>query len=358
MISPNAIQEKIRVWLELEGLELLGFLKLSGDTTSFSRFQQWLSEGKNAGMTYMENHQHLREHPQRLEPGLEYSALFGVPYYQGDRYSADGPRIAQYARMEDYHKFMARRAKRVLAKLTEEYAIGGRVTVDTAPILERDLAVRSGKGFIGKNTCYIDSRKGSFFLLGAIHMMGPALDLSCQPNSAINPDTRSQDGGCGTCRRCQVYCPTGALNTDYVLDANKCLSYWTIEHRGTIPRIFWKGVGRYWFGCDICQVVCPYNRKIDIATSLPLKKNLANLDLLQVSTMDQSFYEETFGGSPMTRAKKFGLQRNALIAMYINGDPRVQSAIKRLKSLGQDLHPVLADTIQQMDQEEIDTCAT
>ena len=131
-------------------------------------------------------------------------------------------------------------------------------------------------------------------------------------------------GGCGTCKRCQVHCPTDALSNDFELDANLCLSYWSIESRSTVPEKFWKWFDKFYFGCDICQLVCPYNRG-DIPHAKEEWVKLKNeLDLFEVATMDQKFYEQTFGGSPMTRAKIQGLRRNALIAMTVSGDSRLE----------------------------------
>ena len=345
--NESPFETKIRDLFVREGLELLGFIKLSGDVKSFSNFRQWLSEGKHADMGYMENYQEIRQDPSLLEVGLRHSIIFGMPYYQGDRYqngSCGGgqvPRIAQYARMKDYHKSMKKKAIAIFDDLHSIFGVKGRVTIDTAPILERDLAVRASFGFIGKNTCFIEPRKGSFFLLGAIHfkewkelsiLEEIKRDEIADLKKDFDPAKRSKElGGCGTCRRCQVFCPTGALDEDYVLDANKCLSYWTIEHRGLIPKWLWKGIGQYWYGCDICQLVCPYNRKIAISKA-PLRKSIVNIDLFEVATMSQHYYEETFGGTPMTRAKKSGLQRNALIAMFSRGDSRLGRAIEVLQS--------------------------
>ena len=132
-----------------------------------------------------------------------------------------------------------------------------KIAVDSVPIFERAIAAKTEFGFIGKNTCYIHPKKGSFFLLGEI-----ILDEVIKQDSKLAVETtkRTDLGGCGSCKRCQVHCPTGALDKEYELDANLCLSYWSIESRGIIPEKFWPWFSKFYFGCDICQLVCPYNR--------------------------------------------------------------------------------------------------
>lgn len=330
------------------GLHMVGIIPLRGDDKSFNSFQQWLSEGKHAGMEYMTRHLTIRKNPASLEAGMVSTVIFALGYYQGDKLRNSSPRIAQYARFTDYHKLMKRMGEKALKRIMAAHSpeLRGRVTVDSAPLLERSLAVKTGGGFIGKNTCFIFPKRGSFFLLGELHLNGIVTKYSQE--RSVNPDIRSADGGCGTCKRCQVNCPTGALNEDYVLDANKCLSYWTIEHRGLVPKKFWRWFDRYWFGCDICQLACPYNRGAENRSdSLPLKSKLKSLDLYQVATMDQSFYEQVFGGSPMTRAKKAGLQRNALIALFVTESPHLEKAITVIAEDFAD-EQILTGTIAQM----------
>ena len=144
-------------------------------------------------------------------------------------------------------------------------------------------------------------------------------------------DEPAKEIGCGTCTLCQVECPTGALNEDYVIDSNRCLSYWTIEQRGTIPEKYWPWLGKYYFGCDICQLVCPYNKEASanqLDDKIPIRKYPS---LFEIATMDQRKYEIAFGGTAMTRAKRNGLRRNALIAMTVTGDSRLGEAMARAR---------------------------
>jgi len=331
---------------EQAGLVFFGAtdLDVRGD---FARFEEWLAAGHGTGMPWIADNLALREDPAKLLPGAKSALVFGFRYYQGDRWRnspPDGrPRIAQYARLRDYHRVLRKSGEEILTALlkmmTESDSSvvpqSGRVLVDSAPVLERALAAKSGTGgFIGKNTNYIHRKHGSFLLLFEILT---TIDF----RAGQSPGDAAPRSGCGTCQRCQVHCPTGALDTAYRLETAKCIAYWTIEHRGAIPLEFWTWVGRYWFGCDICQLVCPWNRKATIADVTALKRVAPDVDLFSVATMDQTTYERLFGGTPMTRAKREGLRRNALIALTVNRDKRAEAAIAENEASG---IPVLEET--------------
>lgn len=327
-----------------EGLELLGVVKL-GPERDFIRFERWLSDSLHAGMYFMTQNQKLREDPRELLPGATTAIIFAMNYYLGDTLrSTQAPRIAQYARFRDYHKSMRRHAENAWRAFLENAQLDpepqARICIDSAPILERALAARTEAGFIGKNTLYIHPKKGSFLLLGEVLT---SLDLPADTNDTVDPKQRTEAGGCGTCRRCQVHCPTGALDETYRLDANRCLSYWSIEHRGTIPETFWSHFAKYWFGCDICQLACPYNRQA--APHSLSHDTFQHLSLFDVATMNEAFYVQNFGGTPLTRAKRHGLRRNALIAMTVTSDPML---LKALDHIGSDDPAVLHDTKAQI----------
>jgi epoxyqueuosine reductase len=328
-----------------ESLLLLGLVDL-GPEPRFQMFEEWLSEGQHAGMQFLENNKHLREDPRGLLPDSVQALVFSLPYYQGDRLNAalkGEYRVAQYARLRDYHKSMKQKATRILALLQKQNpGLEGRVTIDSAPLLERALASRTMRGFIGKNTCFIHPDHGSLMLIGEI-LLSQQLTFS-DPSSTVDPMQRTEEGGCGTCRRCQVNCPTGALDTAYKLDARKCLAYWTIEHRGTIPFEFWPYLPTYIFGCDLCQLACPYNRKA-LLTQEPTRPDLINPDLFDLATMSQQRYEAWMGGTPLTRAKREGLRRNALIAMAVTGDKRLSEACVGVKAEDAE---VLHQTLEQI----------
>lgn len=334
------------------GLQFFGCVEL-GNEPAFLHFKKWLGEGKHGSMKFLENHLELREKPQELFDGAQSAVIFGLPYFQDKHKDSESlmqptSKIASYARLKDYHRVMRKLGTQVLDRLAEHptlSGIRGRVVVDSAPILERALAARSKRGFIGKNTCFILPKLGSFFLLGEIFV---DRKLEFDIPASVDPAIRSSDGGCGTCRRCQIKCPTGALSEDYVLDANRCLSYWSIEHRGTVPQEFWKHFSRFWFGCDICQSVCPYNRGLKESESTRNLANNQNPPLAAVATMSEQDYEIWFGGTPMTRAKREGLQRNALIALWALGDSNLKSIVDEIINSSEKFHSVVLETAQQL----------
>ncbi|MFW7378108.1 MAG: tRNA epoxyqueuosine(34) reductase QueG [Oligoflexus sp.] len=346
-IAKNDFRAALQSACEAHGLRLLGIVSLKEEAQEFARYQNWLAKGWHAGMDFLKNYLELRRDPRGLLPGAESAIVLALPYALGDRYQRHGsrPRIAQYARYRDYHKTIQQQGKKLIQWLQREYAADAqyRVVVDSAPLLERAIATRTAKGFIGKNTCYIHPEEGSFLLLGAI-VSTWAIEPD-EPANVVPSERKNGLGGCGSCRRCQVNCPTGALDEAYQLDANLCLAYWTIEHRGTIPFDFWPWLAQYWFGCDICQLVCPYNRHLDVPESRKKlsRQELESIDLFQVATMSQADYEAWFGGTPLTRAKRSGLRRNALIAMTVTHDPRLEAALELLGDEG-----VLLETAKQI----------
>jgi epoxyqueuosine reductase len=344
---PVSLQASWTSLFEREALLLLGLVDL-GEEAEFPRFRSWLSESRHGDMRFLEQHQHLRADPRGLLPEAKQALVFALPYFQGDQLLAarrGAYRVAQYARLKDYHRSMRERGTRVLRSLQELYpGLQGRVTIDSAPLLERALASRTRRGFIGKNTLYIHPDHGSFLLLGEL-LLNQRLDFADEPAS-IKHAERSPEGGCGTCRRCQVHCPTGALDQDYRIDARKCIAYWTIEHRGPVPFEFWPWFRLYLFGCDLCQLACPYNRRA-LPTSEATRTDFATLDLFDVATMNQQRYEQLFGGTPLTRAKRAGLRRNALIAMSVSEDPRLEMAMASVEA---DDPEVLQDTRNQIKQ--------
>ncbi|MFK7824228.1 MAG: tRNA epoxyqueuosine(34) reductase QueG [Oligoflexales bacterium] len=327
-------------------LELLGIVAL-GKEPDFGHFEQWLEDGFHAEMEFMAKNLGCREDPRTLQTGAKTALIFGYQYYQGDQInrgkSQSAVRVAQYAKLRDYHKFLRKHCSEFWLELQQHYPHLGsmRVTVDSAPLLERALAARTAEGFIGKNTLYIHPSKGSYLLLGEI-LTGS--ELPPDEPSTVSPEQRNPEGGCGSCKRCQINCPTGALDEAYRLDAKKCLAYYTIEHRGTIPVAFWSGLKHYFFGCDICQLVCPYNRGQEAIKSEHLK--LIGLPPLNIiALMNQQEYEQWFGGTPMTRAKKDGLRRNALISMVVRED---DALLETLKILKEDTSPLISATLEQI----------
>lgn len=340
--SAAGLRNLIATLCAQQDLVFIGAVKL-GPEPQFNHFSDWVDLGYHGKLHYLEKYHDLRRDPRKLLAGASSALIIGFPCYDGDRLNYrfwKHPRVAQYARYYDYHKLLKRKANKILASLrAKDPALFGRVVVDSAPLLERALACRTAQGFIGKNNMYIHPHWGSYLLLVEILV---SIELDWDIPAQIDPSERSKGGGCGTCRRCEVHCPTGALKP-FALDARKCISFYTIENRGVIPIEFWKYLKTYLFGCDICQLACPYNRDVPKQTLYRWEKRPS---LYEIALMSQKDYEALFAGTPMTRAKRSGLRRNALVAMVVSEDPRLDSAIEQIKAEAYD--PLLSATIEQI----------
>lgn len=228
-------------------------------------------------------------------------------------------------------RLIATQSRDAMATATETPALQTHCYVDTGPLVERVYAKYAGVGWIGKNTCILNQKLGSWLFLGVI-----------LTSLELEPDVPAPDR-CGSCTRCIDACPTDALIAPYQLDSNKCISYLTIEKRGAIPEEMREGMGRHVFGCDICQDVCPWNRKAPAtsATEFQSREGLVNPALDWLAEMSAEEFRETFRGSPIRRTKRTGLRRNAAIAMGNSGDSRF---IPALEKLGADDDPVVAES--------------
>lgn len=282
----------------------------------------WIRDDKHGEMGWLADHTDLRIHPERLIDDAR-SVLLVADVYASRAANVDTPldkgqgRIARYARGKDYHKVMKKRLMNLADALRAEHPDAGfKVFVDTAPVLERELAQRAGLGWIGKHTLLIHPKIGSYFFLGGIIT---TLDLPKPTEQSPEPDH------CGTCTRCIDACPTDAI-TPYSVDARKCISYLTIEHRSEIDPQLERGIGDWIYGCDICQEVCPHNSPRDDA--LPINDEYAPMrdrfDLLEVINWSEDDRREAFQGSAMKRAKLDMMQRNARIVTYNQGITEVE----------------------------------
>jgi len=238
------------------------------------------------------------------------------------RGSEKGARISRYARGPDYHLVLRERLNQLLAWVREQAPdCVGRGVVDTAPLLERDFARRAGLGWIGKNTMLINKRRGSYFFLGAL-----LLDLD------LTPDEPHVADHCGTCTACLDACPTGAFAGPGWLDARKCISYLTIELRTPIPEEQRRGVGDWLFGCDVCQEVCPWNRK-DVSEP-------ESVDAVEILGLTDDEFRRRYQGTAIERTRRRGLVRNAAVVLGNTGDERALPALER--ALG-DAEPIVRD---------------
>jgi epoxyqueuosine reductase len=330
------------------GVVALPHAKVARDAV---RYAEWIDAGRAGTMRYLERRdEHGRLVRERVAIPFSWarSAIVCFASYHCDAplsieaHDEGSGWIARYAwssrideqgtrRPSDYHKVLLKRLHALEARLRDEVAssplpssmdappshsqpaIETRCYVDTGPVVERALATAAGLGWTGKNTCLIHPRLGSFGFLAVLLTSLPLADES--PAILPHPDR------CGTCTRCIQACPTNALDEPYRMNASRCISYLTIEHKGPITEELMTGMGRQVFGCDICQDVCPWNRKAPIAADPQLdpRPELVNPLLEWLAAMDQAEFESRFNGSPVRRAGFDGLRRNIAIAMGNSG---------------------------------------
>lgn len=330
-------------------------------TQDFVHFENWLAKKNYGDMAFLTLNQKVRKDPKKLLPGAQSAVLLAKNYKvpKPNRLLSIAP-IASYAYYQDYHKILRQECLRFISACKRDGTLMAdtdyRVTIDSAPLLERALARKGGRGFIGKNTLFISPRHGSFLLLASIILTEPLPANADHGYATEKSGLRHKDhGGCGSCRRCQIKCPTQALAQDYQLDVSRCLAYLTIENRGTIPTEYWKHLPRAFFGCDICQNVCPYNRETPVNEDWPriIPERLKGVSTFEIAVMDQAAYEKWFAGTPLTRAKIFGLKRNALIVMYVTHDHRLSEALTLIKK-APEIHPVIRATVKQIEAYEVD----
>ncbi len=265
--------------------------------------------------------------PEQLLPGAKSIISLGLAYYPGPEEPA-GPKsgkVARYARGRDYHRVMKRRMRRIVVALGEHPGLqfnddtpAARWFVDDGPMLDRAAAARAGLGWFGKNGNILNPIHGSWILLGQI-----ITNLSLAPDAPLAKS-------CGNCTRCIPACPTDAIVAPYVVDNRRCISYLTIEHRGVIPHELRAGIGTWIFGCDLCQEVCPVNRKA-VSTSDPNfgRKDLSSVDLVELLEMTEAQFRDRFAGTPVMRAKWIGMQRNACVALGNAAEPSTVTALTR-----------------------------
>jgi epoxyqueuosine reductase len=304
------------------GFDAAGVAPLAPAATG-GYFRRWLARGDHAGMAWLERRVERRLDPREVLSGGR-SALCVAWRYAPVESSAQPPgrlwrQVARYAHGADYHRTMLEKLERVGREVAAEFpGTTSLAYVDTGPILERELALRAGLGAVGKNTNLLSPELGSWFLLGEL-----LLTLDLEPALPI-ADL------CGQCTACLDACPTGALPAPYRLDANRCISYWTIEHRGSIPAEKRAGIGAWAFGCDVCQEVCPWNRRPPPLAGRPEAEVPAarrELDLIGLLGLGDEAARDLLRGSPLLRARPEGLRRNAAIALGNQAEPAAVPAL-------------------------------
>ncbi len=319
------------------GFELAGIAPVE-DSPELEYFPRWIAEGHAGEMKYLEGRDQRgrlkRASVAHIAPWARSVVVCAINYNTAQPYSTQAPEdtdnaqgrgwISRYAwSQQDYHDSVMRRLLQVETAVRNASGLDDLMTlcyVDTGPIVERVLAKYAGIGWIGKNTCILNQKLGSWLFLGVILT---SLDLA--------PGLPAPDR-CGSCTRCIEACPTDAFLAPYQLDSNKCISYLTIEKRGVIPEEIRSGMGRHVFGCDICQDVCPWNRKAPAthADDFQPRAGLVNPALGWLAEMSAEEFRGTFRGSPVGRAKRSGLRRNAVIAMGNSGDRKFLPLLEKL----------------------------
>ncbi len=267
------------------------------------RLERWLREGMHGQMGYMASHFDLRLDPRKLVPGARSVIMLAHNYFP-ERTQSDpsAPVLAKYAYGQDYHPVLKAKMRQLWEFMARSFgAIEGRCFVDSAPVLERAWAERAGLGWRGKNSLLLNARRGSFFFLSEI-----VCDLDLPPDPPVGLDA------CARCRKCIDACPTQAIAAEGVVDARKCISYFTIELKGRQPEAFRGQFANRVFGCDICQDVCPYNRRARPhgEPAFAPRPGLLELDREGWRGMDQELFQELFRGSAVKRAKFDGLRRS------------------------------------------------
>jgi epoxyqueuosine reductase len=344
-VSQTTLAERIISAAQRLGFDLVGFAPACPPLTA-RRYREWLEKGHHADMAYLARPDAVakRADLQRILPGVRSVVTVGVNYHThpvSPELRDDPSRgiLASYAWGEDYHDLLTPRLHQLATLIEGEmgHPIAYRAYVDTGPILERELAARAGLGFVGKNTSLIHPRLGSWLFLGELLL---AVDLpatspvreSNQPAGVRQGPSSTAGGTCGRCTRCLNACPTGALVEPYVLDARRCISYLTIERRGPIPRDLRPLMGNRIFGCDICQEVCPWNRRFARPTAEPAfqpRPDAIAPRLLDLIALDDEGFRRRFRGSPVKRAKRRGLLRNVAVALGNWSDPAAVPALAR-----------------------------
>lgn len=291
-------QEALRL-----GFMSVGFAKADFLEEDAIRLESFLKNNYHGKMSYLENHFDLRVDPRKLVPNAKSVITLLLNYYPNESQDINSPKIAKYAWGMDYHDVIKEKLKALFAYINQHIGqIDGRGFVDSAPVLERTWANKSGLGWIGKNGNLINKQAGSFFFIATL-----ICDLELEPDPTFKTDH------CGTCTRCIDACPTDAIIDNKKIDASKCISYLTIELKDQlIPDAFEGKMDNWLFGCDVCQDVCPWNRfsKPHTEQAFTAHKEILNLSSQEWEALEESTFNTLFKHSPLKRSKWKGLQRN------------------------------------------------
>ena len=327
-----SLKDAIKAEADQLGFVLFGVAP-SASPPHYPAYQAWIRAGRQAGMAYLARPEALtsRSTPEQLLPGCRSILCVGLPYPPPLPPPAAEPekvrgRIAAYATLPDYHAILASKLEALAARLPSLTGrnVHWRTCVDTAPILEKDFAFLAGLGWIGRNSLLLTPKFGSYVFLGEL-----LTDLEMEPDEPLQGDP------CAQCYQCVQACPTRALLPERSVDARRCLSYWTIEHRGPIPEPLRPLLGERIFGCDSCQMACPLNAQSSLAAFTYAQNAVieAYPDLLEAFNLSQEAWEARYGQTPVSRAKYAGFRRNVAYALgnahALQAEPVLQQACKQ-----------------------------
>lgn len=313
--SPDwpALAGRIRQWAHELGFDRVGITDTELSTAE-RHLDQWLDEGRHADMDWMAAHGHKRSRPEELLPGTIRIVSVGMNYWPAD--AADPKRVlrdgrtayvARYALGRDYHKVLRRRLQQLADRIVQEAGpFGYRAFTDSAPVMEKPLGQKAGLGTQGKNTCLIDDRRGSWFFLGELYT-----DLPLPTDEPRDRDV------CGSCRACINVCPTGAITAPHEIDARRCISYLTIENTGSIPEELRPLMGNRVFGCDDCQIFCPWNKHATTANErdFRVRNELDEPELVTLFRWSEDEFLQRMEGSPIRRVSHECWLRNVAVAL-------------------------------------------
>ncbi|RMF82010.1 MAG: tRNA epoxyqueuosine(34) reductase QueG [Planctomycetota bacterium] len=340
LMTPSVRTKLVKAAAQSVGFDAVG-VTLARPPRNAAYYRDWLAAGHAGSMAYLAKNVDLRENPSKLLAGCRSVVCVAVSYARPEPGAeVEGPktpgRIARYARGVDYHMVLKRMLAELDARLRRELGddFESRACVDTAPIIERELAAAAGLGWIGKNTLVLNARLGSYTVLGELFT---TLDLA--------PDAPATDH-CGTCTRCLDACPTQAFPQAYRMDASRCISYTTIEHRGEVPASLAAASGAWVFGCDVCQEVCPFNAKAAPATNDELRRQRvpAVIDAREWLELRAGAYRRLTRGAALRRATRRMLRRNAAIAL---GNSSASQANDALRRAADDPDPLVAGAARE-----------
>ncbi|MEH6357744.1 MAG: tRNA epoxyqueuosine(34) reductase QueG [Pseudomonadales bacterium] len=351
-LSENALQtlaDQIKIWGKEMGFQALGITDIELGVHE-ARLQDWLDKGLHGDLGYMAQHGSKRSHPEELIPGTLRVISARLDYLTvearetDNREDADHARVSRYAMGRDYHKLIRKRLSKLAEKIeAAAQELSGEATipnqfrafVDSAPVLERALAEKAGLGWIGKNTMLMSREAGSYFFLGEIYT-----------NLPLPIDQPDDKNNCGKCTACLDVCPTNAFVSPYVLDAKKCVSYLTIELKGSIPEELRAPIGNRIFGCDDCQSSCPWNRFAKPTDELDFqpRHGLNTAQLIDLFNWSEEEFLDRTAGSAIRRSGYEGWLRN--IAVALGNAPSSIPVIEALKQRADDSSEVVQEHVK------------